>query len=229
MIIEPGKAIPLTDNGLSVAAKLCGATREELWTVVQVETAGCGFLRDRRPTILFERHVFYRLTEGQFFPMFPTVCNPEPGGYGLSGSYQYTRLDTATELDRDAALKSASWGLGQIMGENAGRVGYSDVQEMIDDFRHSENAHLYAIAAYICNARLSYSLQSHNWKAFAKGYNGPGFAKNMYDKKLSSAYRKIRKDGLPNLQIRARQICHMFEGKYRGLIDGVTFPVSEDC
>src|SRR5204863_9082982 len=31
-----------------------------------VETSGCGYLPDRRPKILFERHVFSRLTEHRY-------------------------------------------------------------------------------------------------------------------------------------------------------------------
>jgi hypothetical protein len=31
-----------------------------LWSVVVVETSGCGFLPDRRPRILFERRILVR-------------------------------------------------------------------------------------------------------------------------------------------------------------------------
>jgi hypothetical protein len=37
-----------------------------LWLVVVVETWGCGFLPDRRPGILFGRHVFNAHTGGRF-------------------------------------------------------------------------------------------------------------------------------------------------------------------
>jgi hypothetical protein len=35
------------------------------------------------------------------------------------------------------------------------------------------------------------ALQSHDWAAFAKGYNGPGYAKNAYDVKLAEAYERF--------------------------------------
>lgn len=36
------------------------------------------------------------------------------------------------------------------------------------------------------------TLQSKDWTAFAKCYNGPAYAQNRYDVKLEAAYRKIR-------------------------------------
>ena len=226
MIVEPGKAVPLTDEGFAAASRICSASPEEMWAIVKVETAGCGFLPDRRPTILFERHVFFRKTYGDFFPLYSDICNPTPGGYGPGGVYQYSRLDRASELDHIAALKSASWGLGQVMGDNYNHVGYVDVRDMVDAFCDGEDAQLAAIAAYICNCNLVKPLKAHNWAQFAEGYNGPGYARNMYDKKLDAAYKAVCKSGLPNLQIRARQISHMFEGTYHGNIDGLAFPVA---
>jgi hypothetical protein len=41
-----------------------------------------------------------------------------PGCYGPRGASQYDRLNRAILKDRTAALQSASWGLGQIMGMN---------------------------------------------------------------------------------------------------------------
>jgi hypothetical protein len=38
----------------------------EIWAVFSVETSGCGFLTDRRPKILFERHIFSHLTNGRY-------------------------------------------------------------------------------------------------------------------------------------------------------------------
>jgi hypothetical protein len=53
-----GKGKPLSEGGLSQAGKTLGVELPALWAVMTVETKGCGFLPDRRPLILFERHVF---------------------------------------------------------------------------------------------------------------------------------------------------------------------------
>ena len=35
---------------------------------------------------------------------------------------------------------------------------------------------------------MAEALRKKNWAAFAKAYNGPGYAKNQYDTKLAAAY-----------------------------------------
>jgi hypothetical protein len=48
-----GAAHPLHDDGLTAAATHAGVDPTALWSVIVVETSGCGFLPDRRPSILF--------------------------------------------------------------------------------------------------------------------------------------------------------------------------------
>jgi hypothetical protein len=36
------------------------------------------------------------------------------------------------------------------------------------------------------------ALQKKDWKAFARLYNGPGYAQNGYDEKLSTAYSSFK-------------------------------------
>ncbi|MGG7377547.1 N-acetylmuramidase domain-containing protein, partial [Escherichia coli] len=42
-----------------------------MWAVIHVESSGAGYQADRRPKILFERHVFHRLTGGRFDAAHP--------------------------------------------------------------------------------------------------------------------------------------------------------------
>src|SRR5262249_21522773 len=63
----------------AVATNLSGGV-QELWTVLNVETSGCGSLSDRRPQILYERHVFHRLTGGRFDD--GDLSDSASGGYG---------------------------------------------------------------------------------------------------------------------------------------------------
>ncbi|NJM92326.1 MAG: N-acetylmuramidase family protein [Rhodospirillaceae bacterium] len=73
---------------------------------------------NRRPKILFERHIFHQRTNGKFDATHPDISHPKWGEYGKA-SAQYDRLGRAMALDRQAALESASWGLPQVMGFNA--------------------------------------------------------------------------------------------------------------
>ncbi len=70
-----GDALPLDQEGISEVIDRMGITAAELWAVLSVETRGCGFLPDRRPIILFERHIFRRETGHQFDRGHPDISN----------------------------------------------------------------------------------------------------------------------------------------------------------
>jgi hypothetical protein len=93
-------------------------------------------------------------------------------------------------LDRNAALKSASWGRFQIMGFNHLLAGHPTIDFFIDAMQRSEAAHLEAFGAFSKSTGLTDSLKKKDWAKFAKGYNGPAYAGNMYDTKLEHAYSK---------------------------------------
>ncbi|MCR5643911.1 MAG: N-acetylmuramidase family protein, partial [Prevotella sp.] len=42
-------------------------------------------------------------------------------------------------------------------------------------------------------AGVQTALQKKDWKAFARLYNGPAYAQNRYDEKLSTAYSSFNK------------------------------------
>src|SRR5262245_31194386 len=99
-----GTGPPLTADGLTAIASEARLGLPELWAVLSVETSGCGYLPDRRPKILFERHVFSRLTNHRFDEDDPDISARTAGGYGLAGAHQHDRLNAAIQLDRQAAL-----------------------------------------------------------------------------------------------------------------------------
>ena len=154
-----GKGLPIDPDGVQDAVDILGSGAAELWTVIQVETSGCGFLADRRPVILFERHVFSDKSRHRFDATHPDISNPKPGGYGAGGAAQYDRLGRAAAFDRHAALLSASWGIGQMMGYNAEAVGYPGVEQMVDEMCATENAQLLAMTRFIRANRLDGALR----------------------------------------------------------------------
>ena len=215
-----GAANPLSNDGISQAADRLGVDAARIWAVLRVETQGCGFLVDRRPQILFERHWFHRQTGGTFSQAAPDISNPTPGGYGSSGAAQYARLERAIALDRRAALRSASWGIGQVMGFHAESLGFSDVEALVTAMRAGEDEQLRAMTNFIVAENLHRPLQEEDWVAFARGYNGSDFAKNQYDVRLRHEYADIQENGPPDLQIRTAQVQLMFRGFNPGPIDG---------
>lgn len=221
MVDFAAQGTPLSSAGLQEAATTAGIGSAELWAVISVETSGCGFLPDRRPKLLFERHVFHRLTQGRFDADDPDVSQPTAGGYGLPGDHQYQRLAAAAQFDRQAALKSASWGLGQVLGENFAATGFAGIEDMVAAMVEDEDKQLLIMAKFVKNQGMATALQTHDWQIFARRYNGPNFAAHNYDGLLNHYYQRYADGEMPDLQVRAVQIHLLYEGFSPGTVDGV--------
>lgn len=155
-----------------------------------------GFNDDDSPVILYEPHEFHRHTGGKFDARYPDLSYPKwrPGQYGKN-SDQHPKLARAIELDRDAALKSCSWGTFQIMGGNHRAAGYLTVQRMVNAAHNSADDHLRMFVNYIISRNgLIDALRGHDWKTFAMIYNGPRYAENNYDTRMREAYEKFAKE-----------------------------------
>lgn len=187
-----GAAASLTEEDIVAAARVLGCSVAAVKAVVEVEAAGAGFLKDGRPKILFESHIFGRLTNHRYEKHDPNISTRkwDRSTYGPSGAHQYSRLERAMKLDPDAALKSPSWGAFQILGQNHAMCGYATVQEFVAAMTESEGHHLLAFVRFCQSSGLDNSLRKLDWARFARGYNGPGYAQNRYDVKLAAAYKK---------------------------------------
>lgn len=181
----------LTEQDYIDAAAFLRCEVAAIKAVKTVESRGSGFLPTGEPIILFERHIFDRLTKGKYSKEYPDISNKKPGGYG-STSIQHERLQKAVNLDRTAALQSASWGLFQCMGFNFSVCGYKTLQAFITAMYKSEREHLFAFCNFVINNRLEDELQRKDWAGFARGYNGANYRINKYDEKLAKAYNKFK-------------------------------------
>jgi len=215
-----GRAVPLSRDGFDRATATLRVGAPELWSVLSVETTGCGYLADRRPRILFERHIFHQRTGGAFDASHPSISQAKSGGY-LGGTAEYARLADAIALNRRAALESASWGIGQVMGFNAGLAAFPDVDAMVTAMVDDEDAQIAGTAAFVRAEGLHKALGAHDWARFAAGYNGPDFKKNQYDARLASAFNGFIAGPLPDLDVRRAQVFLMFLGIDPGRIDGI--------
>src|SRR5258708_4200452 len=214
-------ATPLTTNGLQSAMDALSIDAATLWARVLVETHGCGFFPSRRPQILYERHLFAKSTGGQYDATAPHVSTPVAGGYGPGGDNQYTRLAQAYALDANAALGSASWGLGQVLGQHAPHVGYNSVDDMVTAMAASEDQQLQAVVGFIQWQNLENALQQQNWAAYARAYNGIDYAKNQYDTKLSLAYSLFKEPAKrPDMTVRTAQMLLYLLGYDPHGVDG---------
>ncbi len=213
------KGQPLDDDGMDKVCNTLGVSESEIWAILTVETRGFGFFRDRSPQILFERHIFHRQTNGLYDEGNADISHKNPGGY-RGGSREYARLKRAIKLDQDAALKSASWGIGQVMGFNHDVAGFPTVKALVQGMVKNENEQLLAMAHFIKGNNLAGVLQRNNWVSFARGYNGRDFKKNEYDTRLAAAHAKY-KIILPDLSLRSGQAALQYLGFNPGPIDGL--------
>lgn len=212
-------ARPLTSAGMAAACATLGVTPAEIWAILSVETRGFGFCPDRRPQVLFERHIFHRLTNGRYDVSHPATSNPVPGGY-LFGVAEYARLESAMALNRTAAMSSTSWGLGQTMGRDFALAGFESVDAMVSAMTHEEDIQLRAVATFLHNSGLQPALILQDWPAFARGLNGPHFELNAYDKRLAAAHARSQVMR-PDLGLRACQAALLYLGFNPGPVDGV--------
>lgn len=187
----------LKRQDLQRAADRLGVPLASVMAVNQVESRGEGFAANGRPVILFERHVMHArlqangLSEAEADALaakHPALVNRKSGGY-IGGTAEHQRLAQAQQIHATAALESASWGLFQIMGHHWQRLGYFDAQHFADTMALSEAAQLDAFVTFIeTDPALHKALKARKWAEFARRYNGPAYAKNLYDVKLARAY-----------------------------------------
>jgi N-acetylmuramidase len=145
---------------------------------------------------LFEGHVFYKYTHGQYADTHPSLCYPkwtkEHYARGANaderGLGEFERLEQAINLNRVAAQMSASYGMFQVMGFNFPLCGYINVGSFYDAMCRSAAEQLAAFCEYIEHVGLADELRDRRWEAFARRYNGPLFARNKYQEKLATAY-----------------------------------------
>jgi hypothetical protein len=214
-----GAGRPLSAEGMGAVSSKLGVHATEIWTVLAVETSGCGFLPDLRPQLLFERHIFHRLTKGKYDDGY--ISGPTAGGYGESGAHQYDRLALAIAKNRTAALQSCSWGIGQIMGENYALAGFVNVEKMVAAMSQSEDQQLAAVGNFLVGSRLDVPLRAHDWASFARGYNGPNYVINRYDIRLNAEFQKYSAGVLPDLNVRGAQLYLTYLGFHPGRVDGI--------
>lgn len=187
-----GRAEKISDRDFERAAERLACEVPAVRAVAKVESGGrTGFLSDKRPKILFESRWFHKLTDGRFDESHSHISTPTWVRNYIGGAGEYDRLGEAIALDREAALKSASWGMFQILGVNHAVAGFGTVDAYVAAQLDSEGAHLDAFVSFVISNRLDDELRDKRWADFARGYNGPGFKKNRYDEKMADAYAEF--------------------------------------
>ena len=191
----------LTESDFIRCASSLGVDVATVKAVCEVESGCSGFIGLNKPTILFEGHIFWReLRDAGYKPENYTTGNEDilykswNKEHYLGGLKEYDRLEKAIRIDRSCALKSASWGLFQIMGFNYFACGCDNVEEFVSEMKKSEGSQLDLFIEFIRRQGWGRYLRDLDWAGFASKYNGPGYKENKYDEKLERAYKKFKKE-----------------------------------
>jgi len=168
-----------------------------LLAVCDVESGGRVFASVNgvdEPLIRFEGHYFYRLlnaarrnqavVQGLANRRAGKIANPrtQKGRWNL--------LNKACLIDRDAALQSCSWGLGQVMGAHWRWLDYASIDDLVAKVRLGLEGQVELMLRFIEKSDLVGAMQEEDWRVFARTYNGPAYGKNNYDRKLAAAFEK---------------------------------------
>ena len=186
------------DELLQLARELGDTDTKRIKAVSKVESGGSGWFDSGLPKILYERHLFYRLTRGKY--SVTGYSNPVAGGYTLDANKDgvndsWEKLALAVCKDQIAALSSISIGKFQVLGKYYKECGFSHPLDMLWSATHSEFNHYKMLRDYILNvancrqAFLKLSTNPNDCRAFAKAYNGPAYEKFDYHNKLARAMR----------------------------------------
>jgi peptidoglycan hydrolase-like protein with peptidoglycan-binding domain len=183
----------LTQADVERAADQLQCESAAINAVIEVESPRTGYLPDGRVVILFERHVFWRQLQAHGIDPATVqapaaILSQARGGY-VGGVAEYARL--AQAIAREPAVESCSWGRFQIMGYHFQVLGYASASNMATAFASGEVEQMQAFVRFIqSDAELLKALRSRKWAAFARLYNGPAYAENLYDVKLAKAYAR---------------------------------------
>lgn len=190
---------PITRADFEATAARFGCEWEAVAAVAEVESGNVGaFGPDGRPTILYEPHVFSRNSGRRFDSSHPHISYRNFGTrpYPRSQAERWAQLAEAFALDEDAALKAASYGKFQILGENFAVCGFASPRAFVTEMATSEARQLVAFEGFVRGNNLDGALRNLDWRAFARGYNGPSYEQTGYHTKMERAYNRLKSTGV---------------------------------
>lgn len=185
-------------NALAAAAKRLKCELAVLTAIVNVESQGSGYDKQGRIKVLFEKHKFYaNLPEGKRAKAVKlglarkNWIKPANGGYAdqPDNTAALNMLIRAIAIDESAALKSASYGAGQVLGVNFGLCGWKSVQAFVLDMCASEDAQVAAIIGFLEGKGLADEMRARDFDAIERVYNGGGLG-GVYAGRMRTEYQR---------------------------------------
>lgn len=183
-----GSASPrtLSADDFQAAADRIGCDVAAIRAVWEVEAGGQHFRADGSVIRRFEPHHFPRRFWGQIG--FAVRNGEAPWRASLRLSTEDMFQDAAM-LDADAAMVATSWGAPQIMGFNHADAGFASARDMVAHMAVSAAHQLGAFVQLVEAWGIAGAIRAHDWRAFARRYNGSGQVER-YAALMESAYRR---------------------------------------
>ena len=183
----------LTEEDFRIVADELQVEKAAIKAVVQIEAgAGMkGFWAPGVPVINFDRTMYnrFRSKGGSGNGVKGEKVPSGLKGYALQ---EWTQLVNARKTDAKAAYKGTFWGMFQIGGFNYKTCGCKTVDEFVRLMSYSELEQLELFATFLINTGMVKDLRTKNWAAFARKYNGAGYARKGYHTKMANAYKKFK-------------------------------------
>ena len=174
-----------------------------LLAIAEVESGGKAYTvidGKQQPLILFEYHVFYRNLPVRLRrrAVAAGLARRRWGAlpYMRTQTQRYAQLAAAAELHAQAAHAACSWGIGQVLGENAVWLGYDSPAALADEALSGIAGQIRVMLRFIEKRRLLDALSDHDWRLFALRYNGPGQVAR-YARLMKEAYSRHRETPEP--------------------------------
>ncbi len=152
-----------------------------------------------RPAIRFEGHYFHRYLRGTVDlekALERGLASPRAGAVKNPNSFRarYDLFNRASAINMEAAIKSTSWGWGQVMGAHFQMFGFTRARHMLEA-ASTLRGQSGLVAGFLKSSGLIADLNALPNRAaatrFAVAYNGPGHARNNYVPRLIEAFHKI--------------------------------------
>ncbi|CAH5137300.1 hypothetical protein AI2839V1_1034 [Enterobacter cloacae] len=158
-----------------------------------------GFNALNLPIIAYEGHIFRKYTKRKYDQTHPFLsykyvkkAGPEWQKNNIDQLSAWNTLAKAYALDAEAAIKSCSWGMFQIMGFNYESCGYKDLGTFLKDMKSNAGKQLNAFL-HLCNKNSSLlsAMVNKDFYNMAFNYNGSDFGD--YDVKIRRTYESLEK------------------------------------
>ena len=186
----------LTDAQIFQLACEFGYEYRMLKAIIKVESGGVGFSDTTGKIIIqFEPHWFKRHKKDWANATKHLTWQSNKVG---NQTEEWKAFNDAFAVDANAAMKSTSIGLMQLMGFHYIMAGFKTVGEMWDAAKESEYNQVRMTLVWISkNPSLVNAIKKRDFRKIAYYYNGSEYEKYNYHNRLSTAY-STSKEYVPN-------------------------------